>query len=313
MPKHTYQSPAEFLARKFNFVNFLRSLYFKINKFDDEITLDNDSRRGLVSILLAGFNPLRAMGKDLVDTFKPYKSNFYVLRDFIQPLRGIGNILRGLFNLVVSPILFLVNILRYVIAAIEVKSFNSFISNLNINFTRTLAGLLDGVNSLIRGATQVGTTPLTWLRIPIRLFITTIAGQPTVSQNIEERIEDLESLILQENKTFDDCMDINNELSDIKNKLIKSKQRGQAIGADYDVVMQSYTEGALDSAFTRMVVQTNPNHRNSNTMFITYPVASDTETNRNIALNFLSFFKSERKSVSEDSTNVSELSGSQLS
>lgn len=48
----------------------------------------------------------------MVDTFKPYKSGFYVWRDILQPLRGLGNIIKGAAYLIAAPLLFLYDIVR---------------------------------------------------------------------------------------------------------------------------------------------------------------------------------------------------------
>lgn len=131
--------------------------------------------------ILGGLQPIADMGKDFIDTFKPYKAGYHVKRDFLQPLRGVGNIAKGVANLICVSPLFLGNTVRYAFISGSVAN---FASNMRLNFERTASWLLDGVSSLIRGVTQVVATPLTWLiKMPLRGLITAIKGAPQITQN----------------------------------------------------------------------------------------------------------------------------------
>ncbi len=130
--------------------------------------------------LLGGLQPIADMGKDVVDTFKPYKSFYYAKRDFLQPIRGLVNIARGIGILVGAPMIFLGNMVRYTFFS---HSFSGFASNTALNFHRTASWLLDGASSLFRAATQIATTPLTWfLKMPLRGLITAIKGRQSIQQ-----------------------------------------------------------------------------------------------------------------------------------
>lgn len=238
-----YESPLAFLARKIYFIDQLRSLYFKYNKFDGElITVAQDPRSIKLSpYFLGGLNPLLAMGKDFVDTFKPYKSNYYVQKDILQPLRGLGNIVRGIFNIIATPLIFLVNTIRYAANAIQLNSFPLFTKNMAIGTVKAGGGLLDGVSSIIRGVTQVISTPLTWLvRMPLRSVITAINGKPTVSQNLENRIDKLEAIINENDKTVEDTISIDKEMQSIRAKVGKAQARGQEIGANPEEIAEKF-------------------------------------------------------------------------
>lgn len=84
--------------------------------------------------------PLVYMGKDYNDTFKPFKSSFYIKRDLLQPIHGAINIYNGIVDLKGSSIAL-------------------------------------GITEIFRGLTQIATTPLTWfLRLPFRGIITLFTG-----------------------------------------------------------------------------------------------------------------------------------------
>jgi hypothetical protein len=95
-------------------------------------------------------------------------------------------------------------------------------------------GILDGISSIIRGATQIISTPLTWcLRMPLRGLITAVKGYPTVLQQIESRIEALKFLV-NANKDFsidphENHYLIDSELTSIDRKLTKAIKREQPI------------------------------------------------------------------------------------
>tara|TARA_R110002126_G_scaffold273866_1_gene418653 strand:- start:195669 stop:196586 length:918 start_codon:yes stop_codon:yes gene_type:complete len=128
-----------------------------------------------------GLEPVLGMIKDFVDTFKPYKSWHYVGRDIIQPLKGIGNIAKGLANIIGSILLFFSNTIRYALIS---GNYYHFKKNMFLNFNRTTSWLLDGISSLVRGITQVIATPLTWLiKIPLRGLITAIEGVRTLEED----------------------------------------------------------------------------------------------------------------------------------
>ncbi len=243
MPKFIpYQSPPAYLARKFRFIKQLRSLYFKYNKLDSELMIAaSDPRPKRSPFFLGGLNPILAMKKDFVDTFKPYKANYYILRDLTQPVRGVGNFVRGLFNIVAAPLIFLGNTVRYALKTIPRGDFREFGRLMLTNLVKTGGGFLDGVTSVIRGVTQVIATPATWfIKMPLRLLITAIKGKPTVCQNVEKRVEKLETLIQKDDKTLEDTIAIDREMLSIEGKAFKAWKRGQEIGVDTDAIADTF-------------------------------------------------------------------------
>lgn len=227
-----FESPSLILGKKIPFLGYLRQLYFRFNKFDNELlTSAKDPRFKFAPYFLGGFNPLLGMAKDFIDTFKPYKSGFYVQRDFIQPLRGLGNIVSGLFHVIVSPLLFLTNTALFACRAILHLSFTFFLNHMKTNIIQNAGGFIDGVCNSIRGATQIAFTPLTWaIRMPLRGIITAITGMPTLCKNVEKRVSSLESLINKDKKTVEDSFFIDKELEAIRQKVYKANQRRQQLG-----------------------------------------------------------------------------------
>jgi uncharacterized membrane protein len=290
------------LARKFYIIDQLRTLYFKYNKFDGElIAVARDPRSKRSPYFLGGLNPLLSMGKDFVDTFKPYKSAYYVQKDLLQPLRGLGNIVRGVFNIIATPLIFLVNTVRYAAIAIQQRSFSLFTENMALGSIKAGGGLLDGVSSIIRGATQLISTPLTWLiRMPLRGAITAIKGKPTVSQNLEKRIDKLEVLIKKDGKTVEDTISIDKEMQSIRVKVVKANARGQEIGADPEKIAQrldlcqKFTEKRLSTLGflgAQLGVITSESYMYR---------PDDSEYARTNALSFLGLFKAKGTDVVEE-------------
>ena len=91
--------------------------------------------------------PLAYMLKDNADTFKQYKSPYYIKRDLLQPFHGAVNIFNGFKNI------------GYGIACLK-------------------GGLIGvGITEIFRGLTRIAATPLTWfIRMPLRLVITAFTG-----------------------------------------------------------------------------------------------------------------------------------------
>lgn len=238
MPKinRGYQSLYEYLAAKdFPFIRWIDKRWYpeEVARMQDESAWSNDpasypyrrwNPEGDGSVQIVGsFQPLADMLKDAVDTFKPYKAGYQAKRDYFQPLRGLGNIARGMASLLCAPLVFLVN---------TVKSYSSpdratFFQNMKLNFSRTTSWMLDGIASLIRGVTQIATTPLTWLiKMPLRGLITLFKGRPL----FEERAS-VQRLVQEGNRAVNDtdnilAVRISNELArKFKKGVLQRKQK----------------------------------------------------------------------------------------
>lgn len=131
--------------------------------------------------LFGGLQPIVDMRKDLVDTFKPYKIKSHIGRDFMQPVRGLGNIAKGVAILPTAVVVFVANIVRYAFISADMKTFKH---NMVVLFRRTFAWSLDSISNVVRGVTQVLTTPLTWcIKMPLRCILTAVKGFSKIEQN----------------------------------------------------------------------------------------------------------------------------------
>ncbi|GEM_PF-4287593 len=174
--------------------------------------------------LLGALQPIVDIDKDFVDTFKPYKTGYFgyhAVRDFLQPLRGIGNTLKGVATILITPLVFLYDTIEY---AFTSKSFSDFANNMNSNFCRSASWMLEGVSNLPRGVTQIIATPLTWfIKIPLRALITGIVGTPKIEENqgIQDLVKKCEYDILKSNNVDWSCV------RELHRKFKKSHRRGQ--------------------------------------------------------------------------------------
>lgn len=181
--KRHFTSPMQFLADKISFINTLYNKYFEINPFDKRFDLEDSTftllSRGYTKPrdqFLSGFNPLITTVTDFFDTFTPYPNRDSFLKDLIQPLRGLGNIIRGIFNFVISPVIFIINVLIDLYKFIFANKSQSLVNNLRTDFALAAGGLADGFSSAIRGIVQILATPLTYfIRLPIRFIWMKIA------------------------------------------------------------------------------------------------------------------------------------------
>jgi hypothetical protein len=128
------------------FKSFLDALLDNTPNFDGDHRYNPNKQ----SKILGGFQPIMDMAKDFIDTFKPYKSSSYLVRDLTQPLRGIGNTLVGIGYFFVA-----------------------FIPFLGLQFDTRISWAIYGITNVLRGLSQIVTSPLAWLlKIPLRMAIT---------------------------------------------------------------------------------------------------------------------------------------------
>lgn len=150
-------------------------------KQDSEINYD-----ALLNSFLDAIEPWADMYKDITDTFKPYKSRHQNSQDFIQPIRGLGNIFKGLVFIVAAAIIAPFQFIFRTIAAIFTPS--KFVSKTTFAIVDALTPFIFGINLLIRGAAQIATFPLTWMiKMPLRAAITHRGKSPLMEES--ERIK----------------------------------------------------------------------------------------------------------------------------
>jgi hypothetical protein len=120
--------------------------------------------------LIGSFQPFADMVNDVVNTFTSYKTAGEFGTDCLQPIFGIGNILKSVFYLAAVALLFVPTL---IIAPIFIGlSFKNVSKNMKQLFglggTILLSWFLDGIGSAIRGSTQLGATTLLILKAPLR-------------------------------------------------------------------------------------------------------------------------------------------------
>jgi len=176
-----YETPIFFIAEQVGFLKSLRSGYFKYNTLDDDVceqheapsyeTYSTEGQKTSPNFyrIIGGFHPIISAEKDFLETFSRYHGASNVLSDLLQPLRGVGNIVRGIINLLLLLPMFIVTLFANLITRSNVWS------KTKANVSRTIGGLIDGVCSVVRGMTQIITTPLTYfIRVPLRMSLSAV-------------------------------------------------------------------------------------------------------------------------------------------
>jgi hypothetical protein len=126
--------------------------------------------------ILGGFQPLVEIERDIANIFRPYKSWGKVLKDLAQPFRGIGNGISGLVYIAATPFYLLYQLVIDNIRVARRTSKGERLKEVGKNSTRALAIAfswgISGVSQIIRGATQLAATPLSWIKMIVRGFST---------------------------------------------------------------------------------------------------------------------------------------------
>lgn len=243
-----YQSLFEYLVNKdFPFARAIDTKLYPVEnstlRYQNSTPYErryNETPRGRwTDQFIGALQPIASMANDIQYTFKPYKSSREVLMDITQPIRGFGNILRSLINLVATPLFFLFNTVRYAFIS---GSLSNFSANMKLNLGRSTSWFIDGLSSMVRGSTQVVATPLTWaLRIPLRGIITAIKGTPDISENEEiQHLVDLGSQAITDNDGYTmDC---------IKHRLHEEYQKSASRG-QHSKITSTQEEQAFNSMY----------------------------------------------------------------
>lgn len=184
-----------------------------------------------------GFQPLADIYKDFVDTFKPYKSKRYILRDFLQPLYGLENIARGIGCLIVAPLFFLVGNVATLLYILGIplwgrrnlgRAFRGALNTSLLVYIMPIAWILDGGLRVFRGITQIVATPLSWFKVISREIITRANGAPEFkdSERVKQLLKDYDSFSPEEylaRKAIE---------AEVNRKFYRAKRMGQSIDID---------------------------------------------------------------------------------
>lgn len=126
--------------------------------------------------LLGAFQPVLDMGRDITNTFRAYKGWRQVVWDIAQPIRGLLNGVAGVAQIVYSPVYLLGQLtLGNIIDAIRApkgKKLSTVGGNTTVALAKATSWFVNGALKIVRGATQVAFTPLSWLKMIVRGFST---------------------------------------------------------------------------------------------------------------------------------------------
>jgi hypothetical protein len=223
----------------------------------------------------APFQPFLNMRKDAVDTFKPYKSSSQVIRDFLQPLKGLQNIIKGLCIAVSCPYVLLCNIVGYLCAVLLIailmlpclfffedawdkycKRMNNMNNSFLANFVQRVSWMMEGLVSLIRGMTQIAAAPFTWLiKMPLRAIVTYIKGAPAIEKNrLIIRLAEHGHEILDEPATPFAVNEINLMTKAIHVKFRSALKKGQHTDIAPDVEYANYYAAVREDDYPELYI-----------------------------------------------------------
>ncbi len=200
----------------------------------------NTNHRIAVKYYDFGIDHLLSMGKEFVETFKPYKvstSDYYFKRDLKQPLSGFNNMVKGIFSIAGIPLIFMRNALSLLFfSRSHDGSWNSLGQDIYDNAKVTLVEpslyLAEGLFSLAHGFLQLATTPLIPFKVGIRSLISWL-NERNKNETIEARIKHsyrIQEMFhrLDETKNNDETHQLKTVLrSEIHRKYLKGIARGE--------------------------------------------------------------------------------------
>ncbi|MDX2164085.1 MAG: hypothetical protein SFW07_01575 [Gammaproteobacteria bacterium] len=150
------------------YVNPIRSLK---NKRPQKYRQDLDTwSRGYQ--LLGAFQPVLDITRDVSNIFRAYKGWRHVAWDLAQPVRGLLNGVAGIGQIIYSPIYLLGQLtLGNLVDAVKApkgEKLSTVGNNTTVALARATSWIVNGAMKIVRGATQVAFTPLSWLKMIVR-------------------------------------------------------------------------------------------------------------------------------------------------
>ena len=229
-----YQSIYRVWLKKFSYASKIHRFFYPEHKqryedlkYSPSLPRDWQTTRNFNTPLLPLKGSMQAfldMAKDTVDTFKPYKTNYQVKRDLSQPVRGLLNIGRAAATFVLA-----LGFLVYRTGNGLFKKNHSY-SYIKVKARYAFSWMAESMALALRGATQIATTPLTWLlKIPLRGILTYSVGAPLIedSKSIQNLVE-LSKGQLQKTATVDsNSINTNAIRFELHRKYLKAFRRGQ--------------------------------------------------------------------------------------
>ncbi len=198
--------------------------------------------------VIEGFHTLTDMGKDFVNTFRPYKTWYHIAKEFLQPLRGIGNILRGVSILilaVVEGVMLTGALLGGTFIALiagrprrAAKICHHILSGPGRLLT---SWFIDGVSSVVRGITQIVFTPIVPLKILLRGVITFFSGWQKFGHDAGmKKILEMHSQSTEEQQRITKAI--------LVEKYEKAKKQGRKVPFNYNVKITTIENGYYGGA-----------------------------------------------------------------
>ena len=163
----------------------------RAKELDDKVSIYTSAFR-IGPMLLGVFQPFVDMINDGIDTFRHYKTLEEIRDDALQPIYGLGNILKALFTIIAIPFSL---ILGTIVIAIpdetrdrhDPKRANAGY-RIGVHLLQLLTLIPHAVFTLARGITQIIFTPLTWfLKMPLRGIITAVKGKGLERQKARKK------------------------------------------------------------------------------------------------------------------------------
>lgn len=184
------------------------------------------------------------MAKDFFD-FKRYKSRSHVEKEFLTPLRGLGNLVLSLGSALISCLMPIVVILLLITNTPKENVFRAL---------KACIGLpLLSITYAIRGLTQLAATPLTWLRMIGKGIYTAVKGgwQSFKYNNGTQRLVSEGEKILNE-KNENNRQAMSDIFTKLYHKVEKAREQGQPIDIDpsFDVEQMNVCSGEKYQAWS---------------------------------------------------------------
>lgn len=232
-----YPSPLKIVLSQLSVYKWLERVFISEYDHVDLRKLATSLKETNPFILPGVLFPLHAIKKDIADTLKPYKSAYHLRRDFLQPVYGIGNLLRAFIEIVslvfVSIFVVLASLYKVAIKhpahllqdkpkksfltpdkrSLSANFFDVFAKSANAIFSSSVFLFTIWANAIIniplvalRGFAQILFTPATWfIKIPLRGIITACNGMPVIEENsgLQRKLASLKAALDVVNKDID--------------------------------------------------------------------------------------------------------------
>jgi len=241
-----YISPFHLLTLLFPFLEKARD-WFDINVHKSpnfglgHSGVSEQRENSKLNIILSGLNPLVGMGKDAVDTFKPYASPYYLYRDLMQPLRGLGNLFVGTFNIIATPFLLPIYIIKTSFGKDQLgirNNFSDIIGNSVFLSAVAVSGIVNGISNIFRGVTQLIATPLTYfVKIPARTLFTSVKGAPSLEKKLALQINTLDRV--ESKKSTKNGLDCSLLKMEVHRRVVKGILRGERTDVNYPSLVEN--------------------------------------------------------------------------